>query len=199
MKFKSGYGYFPSTVSEMVDDPSDPAGMSFFAFEFLGAMLIFMSWYPHNLRNAYLGDVGFQIPNTPVSWTMFRQFVPPLGMMLVATVTTTPMPQASVLQMFTVGIHLVGAEMLFGGYILVEGLTLGWSPVGRFQPTHIEGVIGCAELKWRRACLCGVIVNYIFFCVIQLLLVLPLRIPVTDRWESDITRCLKRNICQFVD
>merc|ERR1719188_907835 len=89
--FKSGLGYFPSTVSEMVHDPDSPAGKVFFAFCFVGAVLIFFSWYPTMLRNAYIGDDP-QICG--VAWVTWRQFVPAPGMMKLSIITTVPLAQA---------------------------------------------------------------------------------------------------------
>merc|ERR1719201_2459045 len=48
--------YFPSTVSEMVHDSSNPTGKIFYFFEFTGATLIFFSYYPYSLRCVYVGD-----------------------------------------------------------------------------------------------------------------------------------------------
>merc|ERR1712136_56813 len=182
--FPSGRGYFPETVSEMVHNSDDPAGKSFFAFEFIAALLIFMSWYPHHLRNVYLGD-DFMIPFIGVSWTLFRQFVPALGMMLVATVTTTPLADATVLDMFTIGIHLFGAIMLFGGYIVFEGLTLGWGCLSGWRPAHVVGTISDPEWRARSLCLTGVIFNYSLFLTIQVILVLPNNIQTPDLWEIE--------------
>jgi len=167
-KYDSGNGYFPPTVSEMVHDPKDAAGKAFFAFEFIGAIFIFLSWYPWSLRNVFLGDDD--IACFGVSWVMLRQFVPAPGMMLVATVTTTPIALATVRDWFTITIHLSGAMMMFVGYVIIEGKTLGWRCF-----THPEGetYIGEAERRWRAFFLDGVCFWYCLFFAVQIVLGIP--------------------------
>lgn len=177
-KYESGWGYFPSTVSEMVHDPKSPAGKCFFAFEMIGAVLIFQSWYPWEMRNVYIGDS--MTAAFGVSWMMIRQFVPAVGMMLVATVTTTPIAQATVLDYYCIGIHLTGAVMLFAGYGVVEALTLGWGPFKRPEVTH--DTIGDTEHWWRCRCLDFIFVFYSIFCVLQVVLVIPM--DGADEWKT---------------
>jgi len=181
-KFPSGYGYFPSTVSEMVHNPQEPAGKCFFAFEFVGAFFIFMSWYPWELRNVYIGDT-FSMPFLSISWSMFRQFIPPAGMMLVATVTTTPFAQATELDAFCIGIHLTGAVMLFAGYAVVEAHTIGFL-VKQHEST--ERAMGKKERRLRKFCLTGIIACYAAFCTIQGIVLLPLEKygGKNDVWEE---------------
>jgi len=169
--FPSGWGYFPATVSEMVHDPTQPAGKCFFAFEFVGAIFIFNSWYPWHLRNVYIGDDA-TLPGLPISWMMFRQFIPPAGMMLVATVTTTPFAQATLLDYFCISIHLFGAVMLFAGYGVVEAITLGVWPFT--APPVAERTIKACERTWRKVCLGGLVAWYLVFCILQGVLLLPL-------------------------
>jgi len=170
--YKSGNGYFPPTVSEMVHDPKDAAGKAFFAFEFIGAIFIFLSWYPWSLRNVFLGDDD--IACFGVSWVMVRQFVPAPGMMLVATVTTTPIPQATIRDWFTISIHLTGAMMMFVGYVIIEGKTLGWRC---FTPPEGETFIGTNERRWRTFFLDGIVFWYILFFAVQIVLGIP-KVPI---------------------
>mmetsp|Transcript_147092 Transcript_147092/g.409773 ORF Transcript_147092/g.409773 Transcript_147092/m.409773 type:complete len:334 (-) Transcript_147092:103-1104(-) len=189
VKFPSGYGYFPATVSEMVHDPATPAGKCFFAFEFVGAFLLFESWYPWRLRSVYIGD-NASLPGIPVSWMMFRQFIPPTGMMLVATVTTTPFAQANILDYFCIGIHLTGAVMLFAGYAIVEAITLGWGPFN--MPDVASRTIKSFERKCRKICINGIVFWYVIFCLLQGVLLLPLEdygIPgQSDQWTTIDTK-----------
>mmetsp|Transcript_58452 Transcript_58452/g.187726 ORF Transcript_58452/g.187726 Transcript_58452/m.187726 type:complete len:343 (-) Transcript_58452:99-1127(-) len=184
--FPSGFGYFPATVSEMVHDPGRPAGKCFAAFETIGAAFIFLSWYPWRLRNVYIGDDAAVclLPGGALSWTMFRQFVPPLGMMLVAGVSTTPIAQASSLDMICLAIHLGGAVMLFAGYSLVEAISLGWGPFP--IPAVSERTMSRLELRVRKTVLTGIFLCYGSFCAFQgVLLLLPF-FPGThneDVWE----------------
>lgn len=182
--FPSGNGYFPSTVSEMVHNPTEPAGKCFFAFEFIGAGFIFTSWYPFELRNVYIGD-SMTLPFVKeLSWTMFRQFVPPAGMMLVATVTTTPFAQATPIDYVCISIHLLGAVMLFAGYAAVEAIALGMVPDWLLAKmcANVElkvdlvssGVVSGKELLVRRLCLLSILFWYSAFCLLQVVLLLPL-------------------------
>jgi len=177
--FPSGNGYFPPTVSEMVHDPKDAAGKAFFAFEFIGAIFIFLSWYPWTLRNVFLGDDD--VACFSISWVMLRQFVPAPGMMLVATVTTTPIPLATIRDWFTISIHLTGAMMMFVGYVIIEGKTLGWRCF-----SHPEGgtFIGDRERKWRIFFLDGICFWYILFFAVQIVLGIP-GVPISspDQYE----------------
>mmetsp|Transcript_53108 Transcript_53108/g.137172 ORF Transcript_53108/g.137172 Transcript_53108/m.137172 type:complete len:332 (+) Transcript_53108:102-1097(+) len=170
--FPSGFGYFPSTVSEMVHNPQDPAGKCFFAFEFTSAFFIFMSWYPWELRNVYVGDSASIPFLNQLSWSMFRQFVPSAGMMLVATVTTTPFAQATSLDYVCIGIHLTGAVMLFAGYAVVEAFAIGWGCVKQSEVT--AKTIGNMERKVRKFLLSGVVFWYTMFCALTGVLLLPL-------------------------
>jgi hypothetical protein len=169
--FPSGNGYFPSTVSEMVSDPTDPAGKAFFAFEFIGAVFIFLSWYPTELRNVYVGDDDR--PCCDVSWVMFRQFIPAPGMMLVACVTTTPIQTATPRDQFTIFIHLCGAMMMFVGFWIIEQKTLKW----RMSPLTTDlvalGIIGKQELFLRKFFLFGIMFFYSAFLAIQVIVGIP--------------------------
>lgn len=181
--FPSGRGYFPPTVSEMVHDPRDPAGKAFFAFEFLAALFIFISWYPWELGNVYMGDD--EVACCGISWPMLRQFIPAPGMMLVATVTSTPIAQANILDWFTITIHLTGAMMMFVGYVIVEGKTLGWG--GFTMPAtnvRIEGF----ERHIRVLCLNGVCFWYCTFFALQIFLGIPgLPVCCNDKWQKNMT------------
>mmetsp|Transcript_117631 Transcript_117631/g.228679 ORF Transcript_117631/g.228679 Transcript_117631/m.228679 type:complete len:342 (-) Transcript_117631:71-1096(-) len=164
-KYDSGYGYFSATVSEMVFDPRDAAGKAFFGFEFIGANFIFLSWYPWSLRNVFLGDD--EIAFCSISWVMLRQLIPAPGMMLVATVTTTPIALARPRDIVTIAIHFSGAMMMFVGYVIIEGKTLGWRcfthPIGG---SKIDDV----ERKWRTFFVDGVCFWYIMFFAVQIVL-----------------------------
>jgi hypothetical protein len=185
-QFPSGWGYFPATVSEMVHDPNDPAGKCFFAFEFIGALLIFKSWYTFGLQNVYVGDSDLiplirLVPCTQISWSMFRQFVPPLGMMLVATVTTTPFAQASALDLVCISIHLTAAVMLFAGYAVCEAWNIGFGFKGSSIPTVKE-----AEVIVRKIFLAGIIGFYMGSCILTVALLMPLDkygFGKMDHWE----------------
>jgi len=177
--FKSGRAYFPSTVSEMVHNPSKPTGKVFFAFCFVGALMIFQSWYPMQLRNAYIGDDAMVCG---VSWVTIRQFVPAPGMMMLAVITTVPAAQATVTDEFCIALHLTGAAMLFVGYFACEAHAIGWGPFGGCLPAgklrESEG-----NIIRRKLCLTGIGLFYLAFCVIQVVLCTPLIKPEdNDQW-----------------
>mmetsp|Transcript_79286 Transcript_79286/g.208244 ORF Transcript_79286/g.208244 Transcript_79286/m.208244 type:complete len:356 (+) Transcript_79286:85-1152(+) len=186
--FPSGRGYFPATVSEMVHDPTDPAGKVFFCFEFVGALLIFMSWYPTRLRNVYVGD-DIKIPCIGMSWVTFRQFVPAPGMMMLSVITTVPFPTAHVGDYFCISLHLLGAFMMFVGYFVVEAKSVGWGPFigGALRYKLHETRSG---LAWRRTCLTGIFWTYSLFLVLQITLCFKLPFIADgdyDKWHYDAT------------
>jgi len=182
-KFASGMSYFPSTVSEMVHDPSDPGGKCFFCFELTGAIILFMSSYPTMLRNVYLGD-DVEVPYIKISWTTFRQFVPAPGMMLLAIITTKPAAQAHYLDQFCIQLHMIGALMLFIGYFVVEAYTVGWGPFkkpGCKALAETEGQTN--ELSLRKWCLHGVFFGWITFCLLQALVRIPVPFAPANHFD----------------
>lgn len=120
--YASGRGYWPQTVSEAVHDTTSPSGRIFFAFCLIAAMCIFVSFYPYNLRNVYTGSqvVGC----TSLYWMTFRQLVPGMGLVLLICVPTYPAPEAAAspgyTKEFCVALHLIGAFMMFIGYLVCE-------------------------------------------------------------------------------
>lgn len=91
-------------------------------------------------------------------------------MMLVATVTTTPISQATIRDWFTIAIHLTGAMMMFVGYVVIEGKTLGWRC---FTPPQGETFIKPAERRWRTFFMDMVAFWYCAFFAIQIVLGIP--------------------------
>lgn len=132
--FASGHNYFPETVSEMVYDQDSPHGKCFFAFCLIGAIAIFQSWYPWELRNVYIGDDArilqhivpddWWVVNFLPRWVTLRQFLPPVGMMIVACIPTTPAVNADARDKITVLLHTLGAVLMIGGYTVIELYTL---------------------------------------------------------------------------
>eukprot|EP00929_Paragymnodinium_shiwhaense_P068969 TRINITY_DN34795_c0_g1_i1.p1 TRINITY_DN34795_c0_g1~~TRINITY_DN34795_c0_g1_i1.p1 ORF type:complete len:419 (-),score=62.96 TRINITY_DN34795_c0_g1_i1:351-1550(-) len=120
--YPSGHGYHPMTVSDMVADPATPEGKCFFAFCLTGAICILISGYPWKLRNVYVGD-DHQIGCTgcPFGLTMLnlRQFLPPVGMLLVCCITVTR-GQRTISESIAASVHTMGAVMMIGGYIFFE-------------------------------------------------------------------------------
>lgn len=119
------HNYFPQTVSEMVHDPNTPAGKCFFAFMVIGAICMLMSWYPMELRNVYVGDDAKMLCclGGP-SCIAMRSILPPIGMLIVACIPTTPAMQAGFRDEVTVQIHTLGAVLMIGTYIGFESYAL---------------------------------------------------------------------------
>jgi len=182
-KFASGMSYFPSTVSEMVHNPSEPGGKCFFCFELTGAIILFMSSYPTMLRNVYVGD-DFEVPFINISWTTFRQFVPAPGMMLLAIITTVPAARADALDQFCIQLHMIGALMLFIGYFVVEAYTVGWGP---FKEPGCQSLVESQgqtrELSLRKWCLYGIMFWWITFCLLQALLQMSVPFAPADHFD----------------
>mmetsp|Transcript_25629 Transcript_25629/g.73143 ORF Transcript_25629/g.73143 Transcript_25629/m.73143 type:complete len:316 (-) Transcript_25629:149-1096(-) len=175
--FASGNGPFPPTVSEMVHDPRSPAGKCFFAFELIGSICIFLSWYPFELRNVYIGD-DLKTP-FGLSWVTCRQFLPPIGMMLVACVPTTPAAQADLADQVTVLVHCMGAMMMFIGYIFLEGRALAW---GVWKDSRTPLRIKPREWWVRCLLLTGVLHGFCCFIAFQALLIPDLGLCCFDEW-----------------
>jgi len=152
--FASGYNYFPQTVSEMVHDNSEPAGKCFFAFSLIGAICILLSWYPWQLRNVWVGYNSRDPIFGYVRWLNLRQFLPPIGMMIVTCVQETPLFQANAREKVATWIHTMGAIMMFGGYIVLEIHALAFSQNVRIRQ-------GERVLRW--ACIVTCILSAISF------------------------------------
>jgi hypothetical protein len=115
--YPSGIGNFPATVSEGVSKSESAQGRLFFAFGLIAGICIFLSWYPFSLRNVYTGNedvcgCGY--------WIGLRQFVPPIGLLILICVPTVPAYRASGIDYFSILFHLIGAGMMFVGYLLCE-------------------------------------------------------------------------------
>jgi len=175
--FESGNGFFPPTVSEMVHDPGSAAGKCFFAFELIGAICIFLSWYPFELRNVYIGD-DLKTP-FGLSWVTGRQYMPPIGMMIVACVPTTPAAQADLADQVTVGVHCLGAGMMFIGYIFLEGRTLAW---GIWKDSNVPLRINPREWWVRCVILTGVLHGFCCFIAFQAIMIPDLGLCCFDEW-----------------
>lgn len=118
--FSSGFNYFPMSISEMVSDPHSAAGKCFCGFCLMGAVSILTSWYPWELSNAHAGDARLL---QCVSWNVVRQFVPPIGMMLVVCLPsppTAPVAQASAWDASSIWLHAVGEMTMIGAFVASE-------------------------------------------------------------------------------
>jgi len=154
--FASGHNYFPQTVSEMVFDPKSPSGKCFFAFCLIGAICILASWYPWELKNVWVGDDPLfpeifpgRIHRLP-TWPNLRQFLPPIGMMLVACIPTTKAANETALDRVTVLIHTAGAVGMLLGYCVVEIVTLKKAP----HLSHMHVSMDEARTRWVFVILC---------------------------------------------
>jgi hypothetical protein len=128
-EFESGNGYWPSTVSEAIHASSSAEGKIFFAFCFTAALMVWTSEYPYMLANVFTGPdtvAGLSCCGNPVYWSTFRQFVPQLGLLLLICVPTVPAPKAvQPYDGFAQMVHLLGATLMFVGYLLSEFKCLG--------------------------------------------------------------------------
>jgi len=162
--FKSGNGHFPATVSEGVSDAMSPAGKIFFAFGLVAGFCIFLSWYPYMLRNVYTGNE--EVYGTSVYWISVRQFVPPVGLLVLICVQTVPASRLVDVEAFSVIIHLVGAGMMFVGYLACEIKCLhlfGVTSVSQERFLDIEG----RERLYREICSIIIFFGFTFFCICQ--------------------------------
>lgn len=137
--FSSGHNYNPQTVSELVHNRQSPEGKAFFAFGLMCAICILVSWYPSQLRNVYLGNKALCCGRGP-TWDNLRQYMPPLGMFMVACIPTVPPVNRTFGDIMTVSLHTAGALMMVGGYGVCEIVNLCMSHIdasstgSRFKP-----------------------------------------------------------------
>jgi len=129
------HSYFPATVSEMVWNTSSGGGKCFFAFVLIGGICMLLSWYPWRLRNVYIGDdlkfppagwLGYNKQGRPrgIRVIMLRQFLPPIGIMLVACIPAPPAANREFTDKVSSVVHTMGAVMSIGGYAFIELYTL---------------------------------------------------------------------------
>lgn len=138
--YASGNGHWPATVSEGVSNAQSPQGKIFFAFGLVAGLCIFLSWYPYMLRNAYTGNET--VGRTSLYWITVRQFVPPIGLLILICVQTVPASQVHDVDNFSVAFHLVGATMMFVGFLVCEMKCMqlfGWKGVKQHHFLDIEG------------------------------------------------------------
>jgi len=164
----STLGYFPPYISELCSDQLDPAGKIFWAFELISSIMIFMSWYPWELRTVYLGDDTTVLG---VSWTMWRQYLPATGLMIIACVPTPPLAQADVLDWICICVHFSGLLMHFIGYVAVETYTMWWA-FGQGKASMHR-----FEVATRTALLYTIFAEYCLFAFLMMLVVLPELFP----------------------
>lgn len=185
VEYKSGNGYFPATVSEMVHNQDSPGGRVFHTFGMMAGICIFMSFYPFHLTNCYTGDATLSLGPIEVYWTTLRQIFPAMGLMLLVGVNTYPLMVAYHslwhTKMVCVFIHFVGAGMLFVGYLICElkclavldSMTLD---VGRPR-------IGKNERAVRYVFAYLILVSFVCFVSVQAaMVVFKTRICCSDEW-----------------
>jgi len=166
LPYESGNGYFPATVSEMVHNQESPGGRVFHTFGMMAGVCIFMSWYPIHLRNVYTGPDC--IPFFGVYWTTTRQLLPAMGLWLLIGVNTYPTPvamnSAGKTKMGCVFLHLVGAGMMFLGYLVCEMKCLALLGFSRSKNWKL---IGSSEYRWRTALAMVILISFSMFSFIQ--------------------------------
>uniref|UniRef100_A0A7S2HUB7 Uncharacterized protein n=1 Tax=Alexandrium andersonii TaxID=327968 RepID=A0A7S2HUB7_9DINO len=182
VKYDSGHGYWPSTVSEMVHDHGSPGGKLFYTFGLIAGVCIFASQYPFHLRNVYTGDET--VLNTSIYWTTFRQIVPSMGLWLLIGVNTYPttiaLNSVGLLKMFCVFLHLLGAGMMFVGYMFCELKCLGLLGFRLHHPLAIEKT----ERRVRVFLAWTILLGFFLFCAMQVLLNVAKKLDICcgDKW-----------------
>jgi len=193
---QQNHSYFPATVSEMVYNTSSGGGKCFFAFVLIGGICMLSSWYPWQLRNVYIGDdlilgagwLGKNNQGKPrgISVLMLRQFLPPIGIMMVACIPAPPGANRQFTDKVSSIVHTLGAVMSIGGYAMIELYTLVFAeglPVKFDTVTSYQGKWGEWTTRMGVICCCG-------FCIVafQVFGVLvgqadKLGICCNDEWE----------------
>lgn len=185
--YPSGLGYWPETVSESVHNRNSPAGKIFFTGCLIAAILFFLSWYPFSLRNVYTG------PETTCCGSMysttFRQYMPTIGLLMLIGVSTYPSSVAKQTAggQVCVMLHLIGAGMMFVGYMFAEFSCLemlGFSHEAavEYQYLSIEGL----ERRIRQGTVSCMGCCFLLFLVFEGLLMLPASVApcCIDEWTT---------------
>lgn len=165
------HSYFSATVSEMVYNPKLAQGKVFFGFVLISSLSMMMSWYPWRLRNVWIGDdlklfggwCGQDRAGRPrgITVLMLRQFMPPIGMLLVATIPAPPGANREFTDQVSCIIHTIGAVMSIGGYAVIELYTLLWARQVVFD-TSIRGRRHRVPEKLAR----GILISMCLFCIV---------------------------------
>lgn len=151
--FKSGHNYFPSAINEQIYEPRSTRDKIFFAFGLFSSICLLISWYPWELRNVYVSsNARFFCCNC--LWLNMRQYVPPMGLFLMACVSTTPRSQDGTKEQVTVYVYLAGTTMFVCGYIVAEVYTLYFTSIPDIR---------APERKLRKLCIVGCMVATILF------------------------------------
>lgn len=164
--------YFPATVSEMVYNSSSGSGKCFFAFVLIGGICMLMSWYPWALRNVYIGDdalllngwIGNDISGNPrgIKVLMLRQFLPPLGIMMVACIPAPPAANRLFTDVVSSTVHTIGAVMAIGGYAFIELATLTiWS-----HKVVLDTPINGKTHSWSERSVRLILIGCCLFCIV---------------------------------
>jgi hypothetical protein len=124
--FPSGKAYFPACISEMVYDPDTPSGKAFIAFMLPAAIAMMISWYPYQLRNVFIKGnarpthLCFSEAHLMPTWNDLRVFIPPIGLMLVALIQSTPEGLMGYRENIAEQIHANGAMAMIGSHCIFE-------------------------------------------------------------------------------
>lgn len=144
--------YIPPTISELVSDWNSVEGRAFFGFELGAAVCILLSWYPFKLANAICnplhgGCCTVSVCGYCVFWATVRQFVGPIGLLLVACIpTVSPSMYVEVENLCLVFWHCIAAMLMFIGYLSCEAHALNLWP---FSCTQFVCKFGTMEYRWR--------------------------------------------------
>ncbi|CAE8681704.1 unnamed protein product [Polarella glacialis] len=137
LPFPSGQSYWPGSVSEMVNDPRTPSGKCWKCFQLIAAISLWLSWYPWELRNVYVGG-GVKLCSSchlrhAMPFLHARTFIPPIGMLMVVLIPIASPAYEDFEDTFASYIHLSGAVLMLGGHGVFEFYTLAYA-----EFVHIE-------------------------------------------------------------
>lgn len=149
------YQPVPLTVSELVNRFDSVCGRIFFGLELLAGLSIYISGYGYCLNNCSC-DCHVLCARLDIRWSDVRQFVPPVGLLLLCLIPTVPLNQITGFHDCLIMVcHFLAAGSLVLGttaceYHFITRHGSGGESAGLLRPPRI----GRGE-KWTRIVLSG--------------------------------------------
>lgn len=115
--------FWPSTISESVSQLTSPSSRIFLGFMLLSSLCLIVSGYTYECESVDLVDRTIPILNMEAN--ALRQYLPPIGLTLLALVPMKPTSEIyNVCDVAMTAVHLCGAQFCFVVFLACEALAL---------------------------------------------------------------------------